>query len=65
MLLEKNNQKVALHYSKAIFNVLVDKIPLDDKRLSNVWGSEIYRVKLVVKSPRLKGKYSYTIAKVQ
>ncbi len=65
VLLEKNNQKTVLHYSKAIFNVLVDKIPLDDKRLSNVWGSEIYRIRLVVKNPRLKGKYTYIIAKAQ
>lgn len=63
VIIEKNNQKVALHYSKDIFNVFTDTITLDDKRLSNVWGSEVYRVRLVVKKPQLKGKYTYTITK--
>jgi len=62
--LEKNNQKVELHYPKNSFNVFADTITLDDKRLSNVWGSEVYRVRLVVKKPQLKGKYTYMITKV-
>ncbi|MCH5690581.1 heparinase II/III-family protein [Niabella sp. W65] len=50
VIIEKNNQKVALHYSNNIFNVFADTITLEDKRLSNVWGSEVYRVRLVVKN---------------
>lgn len=65
VVLEKNNRKVALHYDKTSFNLLVDTILLDDKRLSAVWGNELYRVRLVVKKPRLKGKYSYSITKLQ
>ncbi|HTG57262.1 MAG TPA: heparinase II/III family protein, partial [Niabella sp.] len=64
VMLEKNDQKVALHYSKNIFNVFTDTIKLDDTRLSNVWGSEVYRVRLVVKKPQLKGRYTYMITKV-
>ncbi|WP_211316385.1 heparinase II/III family protein [Niabella yanshanensis] len=64
VLLEKNSRKVEFRYTKRLFNVEVDTLSLNDKRLSDVWGSEIYRIRLIAEKPQLKGKYNYTIAKV-
>lgn len=61
VLLRKDGKQVALTYSKQLFNAQVDIIPLEDKRLSNVWGKELYRLTLSVKNPSTKGKYVYTV----
>ena len=61
ILLRKDGKEVSLAYSKQLFDVQVDAVPLDDTRLSNVWGKELYRVRLVCKSPQLKGKYTFMI----
>ncbi|MFT4093358.1 MAG: heparinase II/III family protein [Niabella sp.] len=63
ILLQKDGKQVTLAYSKQLFDVNVDTILLDDKRLSNVWGKELYRVQLICKKPQLKGKYTFTIMK--
>lgn len=63
VLLQKEGKQVALTYSKQLFDVEVDTVLLEDKRLSNVWGKELYRIRLISKSPTLKGKYTFTIMK--
>lgn len=64
VLLRKDGKGVALAYSKQVFDVQVDTIQLDDTKLSNVWGKELYRVRLVCKNPALKGKYTFTVQKI-
>lgn len=53
--------KALLTYNPAQFDVtLLDK-PLDDPRLSNVWGKKITRISLTEKKSTAKGKYTFTI----
>lgn len=58
---EVDKEKVCLTYDKQMFSPSVDTIVLEDPRLSNVWGKEIYRISLKAKKQTLSGIYSYTI----
>ena len=57
---EVQGQKVTLEYPRE-FTVNLETIELPDTRLSNVWGSEIYRITLKDKEARLTGKYKFVI----
>lgn len=59
--IEVNGEKVSLQYDKNIFTPSLDTITLDDPRLSNVWGKEIYRLSLTAKKKALSGSYVFTI----
>ena len=59
--IEVNGEKVSLLYDKNTFTPSIETITLDDPRLSNVWGKEIYRVSLKAKKMVASGTYSYTI----
>lgn len=61
--IEVNGQRISIDYDKNMFDAAIEKVKLDDKRLSNVWGNEIYRVTLLAKQLVLKGNYTYTITK--
>ncbi len=61
--LTKDGQTVTMKYDAALFTAAVETIPLTDQRLTNVWGSEIYRVTLTAKKQQLKGTYRFVIAK--
>ena len=52
--------KVTLEYPGE-FTATVETINLPDTRLSNVWGTEIYRIALKDKDARLTGKYKFVI----
>lgn len=58
-------EKAVLIYDKNLFEVEKETIKLDDPRLSNVWGTELYRISLNAKSTMQNGKYSYTIQKIK
>ena len=45
------------------FDAEIETVPLPDKRLSNVWGDEIYRLTLKAKKMEMKGKYKFRIAR--
>lgn len=62
---EVNGEKVRLVYDKNTFTSTVKTIRLDDPRLSNVWGEEIYRVSLNAKNMPLSGSYTYTITTIK
>ena len=62
---EVNGEKVRLTYDKNTFTSTVKTIRLDDPRLSNVWGEEIYRVSLNAKNMPLSGSYTYTITTIK
>lgn len=63
VMVKINGEKIRLMYDKNLFDVIVDPIIQDDKRLSDVWGGEIYRVSLEAKNMILSGSYAYTIVK--
>ena len=62
--IEVNGEKAALKYDKNQFDASIETIKLDDPRLSNVWGSEIYRLSLTAKQQQMKGKYTFTVSKL-
>ena len=62
--IEVNGEKVALKYNKNQFDISIETIKLDDPKLSNVWGSEIYRLSLTAKQQTLNGKYTFTVSKI-
>lgn len=65
ILINVEELKAKLLYNKNEFEVEIETIKLDDPRLSNVWGNEVYRISLNAKKKNLKGKYTYTIQKTK
>lgn len=59
--IEVEGESVRLLYDKALFTPVVETVRLDDPRLSNVWGKEIYRISLDAKKIQPSGTYKYTI----
>lgn len=64
-VVEVEGQKVKLTYDKNVFEPTIETILLDDPRLSDVWGKEIYRVSLNAKQLKLSGTYTYTIKNIK
>lgn len=58
-------EKAVLKYDKNVFDVEKETIKQDDSRLSNVWGSEVYRISLNAKKEIQSGKYNYTIKQLK
>ena len=58
-------EKAQLVYDKNRFEVSMETITLDDPRLSNVWGKEIYRISLKAKDTVRTGVYNYTIKQIK
>ena len=52
-----------LMYDASQFDAEIIPIALPDKRLSNVWGDEIYSLSLKAKKMQLSGKYKFRIVK--
>ena len=61
---EVRGRKMRLKYDAKSFKAEVETIELTDKKLSNVWGNEIYRVSLIATTLQKSGKYNYTITKL-
>ncbi len=59
--IEKEGAKVKMIYNASQFDAEVETVTLDDKRLSNVWGNEIYRLTLKAKKMQKSGKYSFKV----
>lgn len=59
--IDVNGEKVRLSYNKNTFTPEIETIRLEDQRLSNVWGNEIYRVSLNANKQQKSGTYTYTI----
>jgi hypothetical protein len=65
VILQKSGKKVNMKYDASIFDLQIEPVILSDTRLSNVWGSEIYRMVFTAKKQTLKGKYKFTISKAE
>ena len=61
--LEKEGTRLNLSYDKNLFSTVVDTLLQTDKRLSNVWGEKIYRIRLTAKKMQSKGLYRLYIRK--
>lgn len=61
VVLEKEGVRLKLNYDAAQFKPAVETLALTDKRLSNVWGEQIYRLSLNAVKTELSGKYKITI----
>lgn len=63
IVLEKENTRLSLSYDNSLFSYAVDTIQQSDKRLSNVWGETIYRIRLTAKKMKRSGSYRVMIRK--
>ena len=59
-----NGVDALLTYDPRSFDYSIETITLDDPRLSDVWGKEVYRVSLKATKMTKKGNYSFTIKKL-
>jgi len=55
------NVGATLYFDPAQFTASFDVIPQEDSRLNQVWGKELYRIKLTAKNINPTDKYSFTI----
>jgi hypothetical protein len=53
------NRSIFLSYDPALFSVETEQQPINDGRLSPVWGSSVTRVSLVAKRQQLKGSHNF------
>ena len=63
IIIKKDGVSAKLIYDSSQFDAEIETVPLPDKRLSNVWGDEIYRLTLKAKKMEMKGKYKFRIAR--
>ena len=63
VLLQKSGTILQLKYDAGIFDIKKETIPQTDKRLTAVWGDNLYRFSLIAKNKQLKGKYQFVIKK--
>ncbi len=61
VIISVNGQRALLTYNPAQFDTALEAIPLTDKRLSDVWGKQIYRIILKAKAITKTGDYTYSI----
>ncbi len=59
--IEKNGKQVMLTYDPKQFEPSVKTIPQPDKRLSNVWGENLFRITLTAKKQLLRDTYRISI----
>lgn len=62
--IEVKGEKVELDYPSQ-FKAELEAIKLDDPRLSNVWGKEIYRITLKTEEKKATGNYKFVIQQVK
>ncbi len=55
------NVGATLYFDPAQFTASFDVIPQEDSRLNQVWGKELYRIKLTAKNINPTDKYRFTI----
>ncbi|WP_293886538.1 MULTISPECIES: heparinase II/III domain-containing protein [unclassified Sphingobacterium] len=55
------NVGATLYFDPAKFTASFDVIPQEDSRLNQVWGKELYRIKLTAKNINPTDKYRFTI----
>lgn len=61
IVVDIQDQRVLLEYEEELFEPTIETVCIDDKQLSDVWGSQIYRVSLNALKQTSTGSYTYTI----
>lgn len=61
IIITVQNQKVEMNYNPKQFKVHIETISLSDKRLSGVWGEQIYRISFTALQMNKSGKYEFII----
>lgn len=56
-----NGKSVVMLYDKKVFTAQIDTIALTDKRLTSVWGNELYRINLQAINLEQRGNYKFEI----
>ena len=56
-----NGVKAQVKYDNRKFDVKKESVKLTDKKLSNVWGDEIYRLSFIAKDKKIKDSYIFKI----
>lgn len=64
VMVEVKDKKMQIKYDAKIFEAEVETIALQDRKLSDVWGSEVYRISLKATRLQKTGKYIYTITRL-
>lgn len=64
IVINVKDKKFLLKYDAKTFDASVETKTLDDKRLSNVWGQEVYRISLKDRKTRKSGTYSYSFTRI-
>lgn len=59
--IDVNGVKAQLKFDNGKFDVKKETVVLTDKRLSDVWGSKVYRLSFTAKEKSFNGNYSFTI----
>lgn len=62
IVLHKQNETLLITYEAKKFTATYETIVVTDKRLSNVWGDEVYRLILTAKDKSLKQLYKLQIS---
>lgn len=63
VLQDKDSNKVIIHYDREMLIVSVEEIALDDEVMIDVWGSQLYRIKLKTITAIDQGEYIIKISK--
>ena len=59
--LNGKNESLIFVYNPKLFNYSVEKIEIDDERLSKVWGESIYRLSLIQLQQTLDSSHTFSI----
>lgn len=62
VMINVKDKKAVLKYDGKLFDVKKEVVELEDKRLSNAWGKEIYRICFVAKKESMKGSYTFKVS---
>lgn len=63
VLLPVKGEILKLSYDPKAFEATVETVPQNDRKLSSVWGEELYRLKFKALKQAGKGSYTFTVTK--
>ncbi len=61
LVCENHPRPLALRYDTAMFAVTTERVPLNDARLTPVWGDHVTRIVLTARQPAVQGSYEITM----
>jgi hypothetical protein len=65
IVLEGKKSKTGIYFNYEQLSCELEKIVLDDEKLSDVWGNSLTRVALKLRNPKNKGKINYQIKELK